>query len=170
MFQVGEQLEHRADTPLDVIAVAAVDVGTHHQVLADRHVREHAVAARELLYAETGPQLWRGVGDGPATEAHHPPLWDPESADHPQDGGLAGTVGAEQGQRFALPHLERHVEQHLDRPVREVDVVELQGRDLAVTGGSSLLVLFVEELLDVEGQVLADVSGAPVHDPPAYHR
>ena len=40
-----EQVEHAGDPAVAVVGVAAVDVGAHLEVLADGHLREHALAA-----------------------------------------------------------------------------------------------------------------------------
>ena len=53
-----------------------------------------------------------------------------EPGDRAQDRRLARAVRAEQREHLALPHLEAHVEQHLHRAVREVDVVDLERGDV----------------------------------------
>ena len=109
--------------------VAAVDERRHLEVLADRHLREHALAAGQQADAHASPLLGRDVGDGLAVEAHDAAGRRAEAGDDPQDGRLAGAVGAEQGQHLALAHLEADVEEHLHLAVGEVDVGDLEGRD-----------------------------------------
>ena len=50
----------------------------------------------------------------------------PEAGDGPENRGLARAVGAEQREHLAVTNLEPDIEEHLDRPVREVDVDDLQ--------------------------------------------
>ena len=59
-------------------------------------------------------------------------------------------------------HLEVDAEEHLHRAVREVDVRELQQRDRlsCATKRFSVLLLLLEQLLDDERQVVADVARA----------
>ena len=54
--------------------------------------------------------------------------------DHLEEGGLAGTIGAEQGQRLPLVNLERYPKQHLQLPVGEIDF-----RDCERVGALSLI-------------------------------
>ncbi len=81
-------------------------------------------------------------------------------------GRLPGSVGAEQREDLAPPHLEADVEEHLDVPVAEVDVVELQDRDgLGIRGLAPVLLLLLLELEDDEGEVVADeVRAADDHE------
>ena len=74
--QIREEVEHVGDAPFHVSLVGPMDVGAHDQVLADGHVAEHALASRQLLNAESGPQLGRRVGDRAAVQSHHAPLGD----------------------------------------------------------------------------------------------
>ena len=108
----------------------------------------------------------RRVGDRSTVQPHHSPPGRPQPADHPQHGRLTRPVGPQQGQGLASGHFERHVEEHLDGPVGEVHVVDLEHRGRSTTAGPSpLLLLFLEELLHVQRQVTAEELGAPVHDP-----
>ena len=66
--------------------------------------------------------------------------------------------------RLALLHLEVDAEQHLHRAVREVDVGELQDRDVGPAHDALLvLVLLLEQLLHHQRQVVADEAGT-VHE------
>ncbi len=66
--------------------------------------------------------------------------------------------------RLALVHLEVDVEQHLHRAVREVDVGDLEQRDVrALDDALAVLLLLLEQLLDDEREVVADEARA-VHE------
>ena len=98
--QHREQLEH----PLGVLLqlVGREHVPRHAQVLLHGQRPEGGAAADELDDADPGPELGLRVGDRPALEAHDTAVRDPEPADDPQQRGLAGAVGAEQGQHLAV--------------------------------------------------------------------
>ena len=136
----------------------------------DGHVGEHALAAGELVDTEGGPQLWRRVGDRATAQSDDAAARRAEAADDAQQCRLAGAVGAEKCEGLALLDLEAHVEQDLHRAVVEVEVVDLEGRNLAGFLQTTLLVLLVEQFLDVEGQVVAHEAGTAVQDPAAQHR
>ena len=126
----GEQVVGAVEATLEVGVVAAVHERRHLEVLVHRHRREHALAAEEDADAELRPLLGRGVGDVPTVEAHDAARRSAEAGDGAQDRRLPRTVGAEQREHLAAMHLEADVEQHLDRPVGEVDVGDLERRDL----------------------------------------
>ena len=129
--ELGEQARRRGRARrLEVGVVAAVHERRHLQVLVDGHRREHALAAEQDADPELRPLLGRDVGDGAAVEPHDAASGVPRPGDDAQDRRLAGAVGAEQREHLAASDLEADVEQHLHRAVGEVDVGDLQGRDV----------------------------------------
>ena len=71
----------------------------------------------------------------------------------PQQGGLSGSVGAQQGQDLALGDLQVDVEEHLVGAVEEVEVVDLQGGH-GPTGLAALaLGVALEDVFDDQGDV-----------------
>ena len=150
----------------EVGPVAPIGEAAHLQVLRDGHLAEDAPAAGQEVDAEPRTLLGRGVGDGAAVEAHDAALGRDEPGRHPQRRRLARAVGARAGQDLAAPHLEADVEEHLDVPVAEVDVVELQDRDgLRIGRLAPVLLLLLLELEHDEGEVVADeVRAADDHD------
>ena len=69
-----------------------------------------------------GKPLGGHARDLVAEVGHRAPCRLLQSRDHLEERGLAGTVGAEQGQRLPLVNLERYPEEHLKLPVGEVEV------------------------------------------------
>ena len=91
----------------------------------------------------------------------HAALGHLEPADAAQDRRLARAVRAEQRDALALVDLEVDVEEHLHRAVGEVGVDHLQHRRARAFGGAlALLLLFLEQLLDDEREVVADEARA----------
>ena len=146
-----------------------VEARADRQVLLDREVGEHALAARELHDPElAGTRFGRDVGDVAPVEPHDTALGNREPADDAQDRRLAGTVRAEQCNRLPVLHLEVDVEQHLDGPVGEVEVRDLQCRCHGAHSRALVeLLLFLEELLHDEGEVVADEARAVHQQQPA---
>ena len=76
--------------------------------------------------APVGKTLGRHARDLVAKVGHGASRGLLQARDHLEEGGLAGTIGAEQGQRLPLVDLERYPEQHLELPVREVEIRDSQ--------------------------------------------
>ena len=130
----GNRSSTRAIRRVAVRGVAAVDVGAHLEVLADRHLREHALAAGQQVDAVLHALLGRDVGDRRAVQPHDAARRRAEPGDDAQDRRLARAVRAEQREHLAPLHLEADVEQDLDVAVGEVDVVDLDRRDVLGVG------------------------------------
>jgi hypothetical protein len=111
------------------------DLGTERE-LTDLYVLPHDQPPEEplatgILYnAETDATLGFDVGDGPSAETDHSARRDPEPADDPQQRGLPGAVGAEEGQDLPFCDLDVDVEEDLHRAVAEVEVADLEQRRL----------------------------------------
>ena len=98
------------------------------EVLGDGERREHALAAGHLDDAERGDLVGRGVGDVAAVEDDGAAIGRDDAGDRLQERGLAGAVGAEQGDDLALVDLEVDAEEHLHVAVGHV---EARGRAAA---------------------------------------
>ena len=110
--------------------------------------------SRRIPYFD--PLLGGDVGDRAAVQAHDAARRRAEAGDDPQDRRLAGAVGAEQREHLAPAHLEADVEQDLHLAVGEVDVVDLDGRDLlGIVLLASVLVQLLAQLGDHQRQVVA---------------
>ena len=164
--QHREPGQRRLDPGVEV--GAPVQVPGHPQVLAHAERGEGGPAPHELDDADLHPDLGIGVGDRAPVEPHHAPEGHAQPADDPQQRGLAGTVGAEQGHRLAPVDVEGHVVEHLHRAVGEVQVAHLDHRHLALSPvAASELLLLLLELLDAAGDVAPDVAAAVGHQRPA---
>ena len=109
------------------------------------------------------PLLGRGEGDSPPSETHDAPLGRHQPGDDLQDGGLARAVGAQQGQRLALAHLEGGVEEGLHVPVAEVHSPHLQGWHRGGVGGeATVLGHLLPQIGGGQGQVAPDEASTPV--------
>jgi hypothetical protein len=71
----------------------------------------------------------------------------------PQQGRLAGPIGAQQGHDLTLADLEVDIEQHLVLPVEEIEVVHLQCRDGRPGLAALALGIPLEDVLDDQGDV-----------------
>src|SRR5205085_2491198 len=122
----GEHLVDAIDALLDLRLRARVQPRAHGEVLADREVAEHALAAGKLDDAHLRPRFRHDIGDVLSVQPDDTALGYAEPTDHPQDGRLAGAVRAEQRECLALGDFEVDVEQNLNGSVREVDVHDLK--------------------------------------------
>ena len=94
-------------------------------------MRERAGATTKLHDADPVAGLGFGIGNGAAVEPHHASIRDAEAGDGSKKCRLSCAVRAEQGDDFPAPDLERNIEEHLDGPVAEVEVADLEGKRLA---------------------------------------
>ena len=102
--------------------VVLMDARRHPQVLTDGQAGEHALApgdrddaAPNMFVRRQERDVLAVVEDGAVRRRR-------QAADGAEQRGLAGAVGAEQGDDLALVDVEVDVEQHLHRPVVHVDV------------------------------------------------
>ena len=72
---------------------------------------------------------------------------------------LPAPLVPEQGHDLTLGHLEVDVEQHLVGAVVEVEVVDLQGRQVAAGLAALALGVALEDVLDDQGDVAPHVAG-----------
>ena len=143
--QRGESLDRLLEATVDF---GCAEFGTEKacpEVVFDRQSREGARPTSELHDPDPEAGLGLGVGDRPPVEPHDTPVGDPKPGDGPQQGRLPGAVGTEEGNDLPVGDIEIDVEEHLDRPVAEVEVANLHRRNI-IGGGEDLrgLVLLFE--------------------------
>ena len=124
LAQAREEVEGVFQAGLDLFAV--LEEAAHLQVLGDGHVGKDAPAlgrdgdavAHDLRRVQPGDVLAfkADVAGGSARVA----------ADGHQQGGLAGTVAADEGDDLAAVHDKAHVIQRLDGAVEGADAFQLQ--------------------------------------------
>src|SRR5262249_26589411 len=68
---------------------------------------------RQVADPQPGALVHREAGDVTAVKLNSPAVSLDEPRDHVEDGGLAGTVGPEQADRFAAPDVEARAPDHL---------------------------------------------------------
>ena len=160
--QGGEELVDPVRPPPELVAIGAVDEAAHLEVLRHGHRAEDALAARQEMDAEPRTLLGRGVGDVPTVEADRATRRDLQAGGDVQRRRLPGPVGPEEREHLAPLHLEVDAEEDLDVPVAEVDVAQLQDRDLFGIGLlAPVLLQLLLELDHHEGEVVADEVRAP---------
>ena len=123
LAQAREQREHALEVGRDRVAVGAGE-GAHLQVLEHGHAREDPATLRRLR----DPQAHDAVG-GEAVEAlpvedHGAPARPHRAEDGAEGGGLAGAVGADEGDDLPRLDGERDPAQGADIAVVGVHVVE----------------------------------------------
>ena len=126
--QHREEVEHSLDPSSALDGIVAVRVGSHLEVLRDRHGRKDGLAPQKKVHAHGHAMLWRHVGDRPPVEADHAVRRGSEAGDHPEDRRLPRPVRVQQRQHLTLVHLEIHAEEDLDVAVGKVDVAHLEHR------------------------------------------
>ena len=107
------------------------------------------------------------VGRVHAEEPDDPPVRVGQARDGAQQRGLAGAVGPEQRHHLALFDLEVDVEEDLVRAVEEVEVVDLQRRDLPAGLAPLALGVALDHVLDHERDVPAHAARADDEQQPA---
>jgi hypothetical protein len=135
----------------------AACVPAHAQVVAHGQPREGHLSAHEQRHALFDDLFGLEVGRVHAEDADDAAVGMREPRDGAQQGGLPGPVRPEQGHHLALGDLQVHVEEHLVGAVVEVEVVNLEGRELA----ARLTTFALGEALD---DVLDDQRDVPPHE------
>ena len=124
LLQAGEQLKH-----LFLVGGnggVGLGVGTHIQILFHGHVQEHMAAFRHVGKARFHDLVGAHALDAAALVQDIAGLGLQQAGNGLQGGGLAGTVGTDQGDDLALIHLEGDVLDGVDVAVVNVDVIDLQ--------------------------------------------
>ena len=103
-------------------------------------------------------------GDRAAVHADHTAVGHLETRDGLQDRGLAGSVGAEKREHFALLHIEADIEEHLEISVAHVDVAHLQHRNVVGFAPHSLALLLLLAQFGGGERDVAHHVATSVHD------
>ena len=119
LLQAGEQAVH----PLEVLfhfGLVPAQIGTDLQVFDDRQIGEYSAALRRH-----GDAAGHDLVDGPAQHFLTVPqngaaLCLDKAGDGAHQGGLAGTVGTDQGNDLPLRNRQRYAAQRLNAAVRNV--------------------------------------------------
>ena len=111
--QNREGVEYLRHSLLVLVAILANHPTRGTQVFPDAHRAKYACPSGNLSYSKLGDLVWRGVGDVPAIKDHSPEVGFGHTRDCSQQGGLAGTIRAEQGNDLTLIDFNVDVEQDL---------------------------------------------------------
>ena len=98
----------------------------HVEVLPHGEVGEDAPVLRDEADAGARHPVRRPAGDVAALPHDAAGVGRSESHDRPHGGRLADPVAAQQADALARRHLHRHAEEHPRKPVRGVDVLDLE--------------------------------------------
>src|SRR5207249_8121767 len=128
----GAPVEHGAQH-----AVLHVDVATEHEVVDDGHAPEERNVLKGAGHAQGGDAGGREPGELVAVETDGPLLRVKDAADAVQQGGLARTVGTDDGQDLALLDVEADAADGLDAAERLRDVADLDERAHTSEGAST---------------------------------
>ena len=153
VLELGEEADGFVEGDLGPGGVASERVLPDAEVLPDRQARERHLPPHEQRRAQVDDLFRLEVRAVGAEDADDPAMGMVEPGHGPQQGALARTVGAQQRHDVALGDLQVHVEQDLLRPVVEVHVVDLQGRDLSARLASLPFRVALQDVLDYEGDV-----------------
>src|SRR5919112_1558523 len=124
-LQAWEELEDTLHVLPDARVVVSV-VGTHLQVLSDRHATEDLAPFRALGDASGDHGVCGEALYLFAVEEDLTLPWRQDAVDGAQGGGLARAVGTDEGNDLPLVDGQRDAAQGLDVPVEAVDVVQLE--------------------------------------------
>ena len=141
-------------------AVTPQDVSPDAQVVAHRQPREGHLPAHQQGHALFDDLLGFEVGRVHAEDPHDAPVRVREPRHGPEQRGLPGSVGAQEGHHLALLDLQVHIEEHLVGAVVEVEVVHLQGRDRPAGLAPFAFGVALDHVLDDQGDVTPDTARA----------
>jgi hypothetical protein len=109
-------------------ARAGVRVTAEEQVLQHRRVLEQLDVLEGARDAPPGDLVGRHPRDVPLAEEQPSVARIVDPAHQVEDGGLAGAVGADDGEHLALIHLEAHAVERPDAPEVDAEAVRLEER------------------------------------------
>ena len=158
--------------PFWISRLVVDDVGAHLQVLGDREAGEDAPAFGHQAQAGLVHDVRGQVADVLAFQQHLALAGVQQAGDGAQGGGLAGAVGADEGDDLALLDREGDAHQGMDVAVVGVDVFQFEqahGCLLTPTGrgaGGALAKVGFDDLRvrgDLRGQALGDLLAVVHH-------
>jgi hypothetical protein len=158
-LELGEQVDGFVDGGRRPGALTTEGVLPDPQVLPHGQTGEGHLPPHQQGHALVDDLLGLEVRAVGAEDTDDPPVGMVEPRHGPQQRALAGAVGPEQGHDLAFGHLEVDIEEHLLGPVEEVEVVDLQGGDLAARLPSFPFGVAFEDVLDDHGDVAAHDNG-----------
>ena len=165
--QLGEGLQRLVVGLLRLGPVAPQRVAPDAQVVAHAEAGERHLPADQQGHALVDDLLGLQVGRVHAEEPDHAAVRVRQPRDGAQQGGLAGPVRPEQGHHLALLDLEVDVEEDLVRAVEEVEVVDLEGRDVPARLAPLALGVALDHVLDHQRDVAAHAARADDEQEPA---
>ncbi len=139
-------------------ASPAERVGADQQVVADGQPGEGHLAADQQRGPLADDLLRLEIGAVDPEDADDAAVRVVETGHRPQQGRLAGTVGAEQRDHLPFADLEIHVEEHLVGAVEEVEIVDLQRRHRPAGLPAAAFGVALEDVLDHQGDVPLHVA------------
>ncbi len=140
------------------------------EVVPDAQARERHLPAHQQGGAEVDDLLGLEVGAVGAEDPDDATVGMVEPGHGPQQCALARSVGPEQRHDVAFGDLEVHVEEHLLVAVEEVEVVDLEGGDLAARLASFPFGVALEDVLDDERDVAAHEARTEQEQDPSHQR
>jgi hypothetical protein len=132
LVEPRKELEHAVHVGGEVLLVRALE-GAHLEVLRHGHPRKQAASFGALRDPTLDDRMRAGGGDVAALELDRTLSWTVEPVDRAQRRGLAGAVRTDERDDLAGLDAERDALERVDRPVVDVDVVELE--DVRARGG-----------------------------------
>ena len=138
--QGGKRGERLVDHVGVVLAPAPALPGRHAQVVLDAQIGEDALASGHLGHAQPGDLVGRQVGDVTPVEDDGAVIGFHHAADRPQQRGLAGAVGADEGDDLTLVDRDGHVGQHDDAVVADGELAHGQEGEPALVAVQQHLV------------------------------
>ena len=124
LLQPGEALVHIRDAVIKLRRGAGE--GSHLQVFLHRHLEEDLPALRHQSQTLGDDLMGRGAPQALAQELDGAGMGGEQTCDGLQDGGLSGTVGADEGDYLPLIYLKGDVFDGMDGAVIDVDALYLQ--------------------------------------------
>src|SRR5262249_24092574 len=131
---LGELREHREDRLQGLLALLTrrAAVGTHLEVLADRHRGPELSRLRDQHESSLHELVRRTAHDIDAVEEDLAAARREQADDRLQHGGLARSIGADQSDDLSLRDIEGQIPDRLNGAVIDIDVSDLQHVDGSV--------------------------------------
>src|SRR5699024_131825 len=126
ILQDREQSEHLFQRLLDAWLVASVQIGTEHQVLQDRHLREKHPTFRTLDHSSIDNMRWLASLQAIPIESDIAFSQSVQAADRAENRTLAGTIGAQQHNQLPFTNLQADAIECAKAAVLNNNILKLQ--------------------------------------------